>query len=220
LRLIADIPWARLSSAQRDVLRKSVTRPGGSAYSIADRFAEVRSASDHGDKSEDDKNAEVDLELLKVLVAWRNLTVHDGLNASGELRLPDGCAETLLNAQDSLTDWQKMWILAALMQKKPANETPIKVALKILKDATRHDALRAVAAIYVGRFGDHARRKNLFSLYPSVSSYIQAAIYFSSRTWPAVERSNAKASWGAHGELNALLTAAMNKPIKKIAVGK
>lgn len=121
LRLIADIPWARLSSAQRDVLRKSVTRPGGSAYSIADRFAEVRSASDHGDKSEDDKNAEVDLELLKVLVAWRNLTVHDGLNASGELRLPDGCAETLLNAQDSLAarygDLDPTVLLAHLRQR-------------------------------------------------------------------------------------------------------
>jgi hypothetical protein len=122
---------------------------------------------------------------------------------------------TELLADSSLTDWQKMWVLAALMQKKPISDGPIRVALKILKDATRHDALRAVAAIYVGRFGDHARRKNLFSIYPTVSSYTQAAIYFSSRTWPAVERSNAKASWGAHGQLNTLLTIAINKPIKK-----
>jgi hypothetical protein len=125
-----------------------------------------------------------------------------------------------LLADSFLTDWQKMWVLAALMQKKPADDGPIKVALKILKDATRHDALRAVAAIYVGRFGDHARRKNLFSIYPSVSSYIQAAMYFSSRTRPPVERSNAKASWGAYGQLNTLLTVAMSKPIKKMAISK
>jgi hypothetical protein len=123
-----------------------------------------------------------------------------------------------LLADESLVDWQKMWILAALMQKNPGNDGPIKVALKILRDATRHDALRAVAAIYVGRFGDHARRKSLFSIYPSVSNYIQAAIYFSSQTWPPVERSNAKASWGGHGQLNTLLTSAMSKPIKKISV--
>jgi hypothetical protein len=102
LRLIADIPWSYLSTGQRNVLRKSVTRPGGSAYSIADRFAEMHFRLDGDDTEEDCNNAEVDLELLKVLVAWRNQTVHDGLNNSGELRLPDGCEEKLLNARDNL----------------------------------------------------------------------------------------------------------------------
>jgi hypothetical protein len=120
-----------------------------------------------------------------------------------------------LLADGSLTDWQKMWVLAALMQRRPSDDAPIKTSMRLLRDATRHDALRAIAAICVGRFGDHARRKDLFAVYPSVSSYIQSAIYFSSRTWPPVERSNAKASWGAHGQLNTLLTAAMAKPLKK-----
>ncbi len=122
---------------------------------------------------------------------------------------------TELLADASLTDWQKMWVLAALMQRRPAKDASIKTSLRLLRDATHHDALRAIAAIYVGRFGDHARRKDLFAIYPSVSSYIQAAIYFSSRSWPPVERSNAKASWGAHGPLNTLLTTAMAKPIRK-----
>jgi len=78
-----------------------------------------------------------------------------------------------------------------------------------LKDGTRHEALRAVAAIYVGRYGDHSRRKALVSYYNSVSSYIQTAIYFASRNWPGIERSNAKASWGNHGLLNSLLSVAM-----------
>lgn len=120
-----------------------------------------------------------------------------------------------LLADTFLTDWQKMWVLAALLQKKPQGDTAIKATIKILKDATRHDALRAVAAIYLGRFGDHARRKTLSSIYPTVSNYVQAAIYFSSMKWPGVERSNAKASWGTHGPLNPLLTAAMSGPTKK-----
>lgn len=112
---------------------------------------------------------------------------------------------------DSLTDWQKMWILAALSQVKKADDATVKVALAVLKNANMHDALRAVAAIYVGRFGDHTRRKALISFYGSVSDYIQAAIYYSSRRWPGVERSNAKASWGGHGPLHSLLTTAMSK---------
>lgn len=111
----------------------------------------------------------------------------------------------------ALTDWQKMWTLAALMQVIPSNELPIKAAFTILKDANRHEALRAVAAIYVGRYGDLSRRKSLITIYSSVSNYIQAAIYFSSRAWPAVERANVKASWSGHTPLNNLMMIAISK---------
>ncbi len=111
----------------------------------------------------------------------------------------------------SLTDWQKMWILAALSQADDHEDAAVKTAVFLLQDATRHEALRAVAAIFVGRFGDHARRKTLINTFPSVSHYIQAAIYFSSRRWPAAERSTAKASWGRHNALNSLITLAIAK---------
>jgi hypothetical protein len=111
----------------------------------------------------------------------------------------------------SLVDWQKMWVLAALSQVAQASDAYVKVAMAVLKDGARHDALRAVAAVYVGRFGEHSRRKALMSYYSSVSPYVQSAIYFSSRTWPSVERGNAKASWGSQSPLNVLLTAAITK---------
>jgi hypothetical protein len=117
----------------------------------------------------------------------------------------------LLNllADGSLVDWQKLWILAALCQLTEANDAAVKQAMALLKDANRHDALRAVAAIFVGRLGDHTRRKSLAALYASVSEYVKAAIYYSSRSWPGPERATAKASWGSHGQLNKLLTVAM-----------
>lgn len=121
--------------------------------------------------------------------------------------------ETMLEAlkDDSLLDWQKMWILAALLQGDESHDKAVKVAFEILKDANRHEALRAVAAIYVGRFGDLSRRKSLISMYGSVSNYIQAAIFFSSRGWPSVEKGNAKASWSGHGPLHSFLGIAMGK---------
>ena len=111
----------------------------------------------------------------------------------------------------SFADWQKIWILAALSQVSVSDDNSIKVALDLLKDANRHETLRAVAATYVGRFGDHTRRKALIAIYASVSIYIQTAIYYSSRNWPVVERSNAKASWSGHSALHTLLTTAINK---------
>jgi hypothetical protein len=110
-----------------------------------------------------------------------------------------------------LADWQKMWILAALSQASDHEDGGVKIALTLLKDGNRHDALRAVAAIFVGRFGDHVRRKTLIATYPSVSQYVQAAIYFSSRRWPLAERNTAKASWGSHSSLNTFISIAMAK---------
>jgi hypothetical protein len=111
----------------------------------------------------------------------------------------------------ALADWQKMWTVAALMQVPNPTDDEVKIALDIARDGTRHDALRAVAAYFVGRFGDHARRQSLRALYPQVSNYVQAAIYATSRFWQGVERANAKAMWAGHGPLHSLLTIAMKK---------
>lgn len=116
-----------------------------------------------------------------------------------------------LLGDETLWDWQKMWILAALSQIKKSNDDTVKLAFQILQDANRHEALRAVAAIYVGRFGDHARRKALVAGYGAVSNYIQAAIYYSSRRWPQSERNNAKASWSGHGPLHNLVAIGLAK---------
>ncbi len=125
----------------------------------------------------------------------------------------DGVLEFLLALLEdtSLMDWQKMWILAALSQVDKAGDNSVKVALGILKDGSKHEALRAVAAVYVGRFGDHARRKALTAIYATVTDYVKAAIYYSSKFWPRVERSNAKASWSGHSPLHGLLTIALAK---------
>lgn len=130
----------------------------------------------------------------------------------------DEVAEFLVKSLEdaSLMDWQKIWIIAALMQREDELNDAVKASLDLLRDATRHEALRAVAAVYVGRYGDHSRRKSLRNLYNSVSPYIQSAIYYSSRNWQGAEKSTAKASWGTHNPLNQLLTIAMENKSKKV----
>lgn len=116
-----------------------------------------------------------------------------------------------LLADGSLADWQRMWLVGAMVQAPNPTDDEVKLALDMARDGNRHDVLRAAAAYYVGRFGDHARRTAIRTSYPQVSNYVQAAIYASSRFWPGVERSNAKASWAGHGQLHSLLTVAMKK---------
>ncbi len=114
-------------------------------------------------------------------------------------------------ADRSLTDWQAMWILAALITEQPLDDVPVRTAIQILRDGTVHDGTRAAAAIFIGRYGDAPRRRSLISVYSSVSHYVQAAIYFSSRFWPSNERSNARAQWASQTPLNELLTKAFGR---------
>jgi hypothetical protein len=123
----------------------------------------------------------------------------------------DGVREFLIDlvSDASLTDWQRMWVLAALSQAATASDSEVLAVWDVLRDANRHEALRAVAAVFVGRFGDHTRRIALNSIYPSVPNYVQAAIFYSSRNWPGPERANASANWSGHGPLHVLIAAAM-----------
>jgi hypothetical protein len=156
-----------------------------------------------------------DYALKHVLDAFKKRPAMTQIYASYVAKFLDeeGVQKTLwaLLKDPLLADWQKMWILAALSQASDHEDGGVKIALTLLKDGNRHDALRAVAAIFVGRFGDHVRRKTLIATYPSVSQYVQAAIYFSSRRWPLAERNTAKASWGSHSSLNTFISIAMAK---------
>lgn len=114
-------------------------------------------------------------------------------------------------SEEGLFDWQKIWIIACLHQSRERDTQAVRAVNGVLHDASAHEALRAIAATYVGRLGDVARRRALFTLYQGVSPYIQYAIYYSSRQWPPAERRTARTSWGTHGDLNRLYTGSLQR---------
>lgn len=109
---------------------------------------------------------------------------------------------------DTYRDWQRMWCVAAMMQAPEPTNEEVRLCLTLAQDGLRHDALRAVAAYHVGRYGDHGRRSDLRALYASTTPYVQAAIYASTRNWSGAERRNARAMWGTLSPLNLLLSEA------------
>jgi hypothetical protein len=112
-------------------------------------------------------------------------------------------------------DWQRMWVLAALMQADEPVNGAVKNSLALLESGERHQTLRASAAIYAGRFGDHPARVKLARLYSGQPLYVQLAIYYSSRNWPRVERQTAKSTWGDRSPLHDLLTTALDVQSRK-----
>ncbi len=108
-------------------------------------------------------------------------------------------------------DWQKMWVIAGLVQHDSATPAAVSVVSAILEDGERHEALRAAAAIFVTKFGNHSRRLELFETFKSVPEYVQAALYFGTRRWPDVERRNARSAWSRDTHLFHLISATMEK---------
>lgn len=111
---------------------------------------------------------------------------------------------------ETTMDWQRMWVLAALMQAEEPINDAVKNSMGLLENGARHPTLRASAAIYAGRFGNHGIRVKLNRLYSGLPMYIQLAIYYSSRNWPLAERRTAKSSWGNHSPLHTLLTTGLD----------
>src|SRR5262249_54459405 len=73
-----------------------------------------------------------------------------GKFVGGDEDIRQALVETL--GDQTFFDWQKMWIIATLMQAKDSSNQAVKVVMSLLADANRHDGLRAVAAMFVGRF--------------------------------------------------------------------
>lgn len=84
LRSYADLDWLGLAPPLSDRLRKSVTKPSGGEYSIAERTEDLLL---HLGIAERDT-----LSLLALTVAWRNLLVHVG---RAKARLPEGIEDSL-----------------------------------------------------------------------------------------------------------------------------
>lgn len=121
-----------------------------------------------------------------------------------------------LLSDQQLYEWQLMWVLGALLQRKVKyTDDVVRTALTIFNDGKRHEAVRAIAAIFVGAHGDIVRRRALAGACATVTEYVQAAIYFVSKNWKDADGANFHAQWGNRTELNALISAAWMKGAPK-----
>jgi hypothetical protein len=97
-----------------------------------------------------------------------------------------------------------MWVLAGLMTHRSSTDDVVSAALRIYKDGQRHEALRAVAAVFVAKHGSFTRRKELFDNYGSSgSTYLQTSVLYGARYFQREMRRAAIKAWsgqsGTHG---------------------
>jgi hypothetical protein len=91
LRDYADLDWLDITPTVRDILRKSVTRPGGKAWSISERVEELV-PHPHEDIAES-------VAFLDLAVGWRNALVH---SSRSEARLLESTVQRLTRGSQEI----------------------------------------------------------------------------------------------------------------------
>jgi hypothetical protein len=118
--------------------------------------------------------------------------------------------EDLLSSSELHYDWQRMWILASLMTPDRNADSVVSAAMKIYKDGQRHEALRAVAAVFVAKHGTFPRQKELIDNYGiSGSTYLQTAVLYGARYFKGATRKSAIKSWSGQSTTHSLVAKAI-----------
>jgi hypothetical protein len=118
--------------------------------------------------------------------------------------------EKLVDVDGPLSDYQKIFLLAALMRSRSIERPAIVAALQWLQNPQVAREARAMAAIFAARHGGPSQKRAVKTWYESEpSDYVRSAILYASRYLSSVERKTCQRAWGGHGPVNALISSAL-----------
>ncbi|SEP26674.1 Reverse transcriptase (RNA-dependent DNA polymerase) [Salinihabitans flavidus] len=115
-----------------------------------------------------------------------------------------------LVADGSVSDYQRMFLLAVLLRARTVTRATVNTALQWLQNRTVAKETRAMAAIFAAKHGVAQQKRTVRTSYEDEpSDYVRSAILYSSRYLTAVEKKTCKRAWGGHSEINALIAKAI-----------
>lgn len=118
--------------------------------------------------------------------------------------------EKLLVDENIVTDYQYMYILAALMNCKEIYRDSVNLSLRLLEDKKVSDETRSIAAIFAAKFGSPQQKHSVKITYDGEhSDFVKSALLYSSKHFTNVERKACINAWGGHGLTNALISVAL-----------
>ncbi|MEE2951206.1 MAG: reverse transcriptase domain-containing protein [Pseudomonadota bacterium] len=111
-----------------------------------------------------------------------------------------------LVADDTVSDYQRMFVLAALVRARSVRRATVNTALQWLQNLTVAKETRAIAAILAAKHGVAQQKRAVRTSYEDEpSDYVRSAILFSSRYLTVVEKRTCKRAWGGHNAINTLI---------------
>ena len=115
--------------------------------------------------------------------------------------------ENLLTNVAIVSDYQYMYLIAALMNCSEISRDTINLAVRLLEDKKVADETRAIAAIFAAKFGNPQQKHCVKIAYDGEhSEFVRSAILYSSKHFTSVEKKTCIKAWGGHSLVNALIS--------------
>lgn len=119
---------------------------------------------------------------------------------------------TILSDKSIVFPNQYMWIYASLMNINKVDSNVVDISLNHLRNFTFPHTLRALAAIFVGKWGNAKQKRVLKHQYEEEpSEYVKSAMLFSAQYFPYKEKDTCFRSWGSSSKINSLIVKALRK---------
>ena len=116
-----------------------------------------------------------------------------------------GALEELV-ADEAVSDYQRMFLLAALFRASRVGRATVNTALQWLENPRVAMETRAMAAIFAARHGTAQQKRRVRTSYEDEpSDYVRSAILYSARYLTTADRRTCKRAWGGHSSINSLI---------------
>jgi len=111
-----------------------------------------------------------------------------------------------LVADDTVSDYQRMFLLAALLRGRTVTRSTVNTALQWLQNRTVAKETRAMAAIFAAKHGVAQQKRTVRTSYEDEpSDYVRSAVLYSSKYLTTAEKKTCKRAWGGHNAINTLI---------------
>jgi hypothetical protein len=117
--------------------------------------------------------------------------------------------EALIRRNGFHLDYHRMYYLAGVMSGDEVSDDTVKHALKWFIDGKIGGPTKAIAAVFVSKFGSARDRRRIRAMYDESSPFVQSAILYSAQFFVSAERATMKKSWRGHSTLNSLIASAI-----------
>ena len=118
--------------------------------------------------------------------------------------------EKLLIDENLVSDYQYMYIIAALMKCPTITRETINLTLRLLSARQISDETRAIAAIFSAKYGNPQQKNSVKISYDGEhSEFVRSAILYSAKHFTPVEKKTCRKAWGSHSFINSLISTAI-----------
>jgi hypothetical protein len=133
------------------------------------------------------------------------------------MRNEDICREVerIFLEEDLIYEFQLHWLYALLEYSPEVSNGTVISAIRHLQDPRRSEVIRAVSAVFIGKFGSASQRGLLRAQYQDETPFVRAAILYALKHFPKIEQNTCFRAWGGHDEIYPLVIKAAKKMMAK-----